>query len=99
MRPVPRRGPLPPCGSVIDLGNARLVLSAVKRCETRESLIVRFYNPGGTRESARLSAFRPIRRVWLTDLKESRETELNVTKGAVKLDCGPYRILTVEVVL
>lgn len=99
VRPVPRSGPLPPSGSVVDLGNERLVVSAFKRCETRKTLIVRFYNPGGTREKALLSAFRPITRAWLTDLKESRQTALKPTRGRLKLDCGPYKIMTVEIVL
>jgi mannosylglycerate hydrolase len=99
LRPVPREGALPDRASLLDIGNENLVLSAVKKCEARNSLIVRLYNPGGTAEKGRLAAFRPIKAAYATSLNEKRREALKVKDGTVAYNCPAYRILTFELML
>ncbi|MBI5093773.1 MAG: hypothetical protein HZB26_15185 [Candidatus Hydrogenedentes bacterium] len=99
MRPVPHEGRLPDHGSFIDFGNEGLVLSALKKCETRNTLIVRVYNPGATPIKTTLTAFRAIEKAYLTNLNEKREKPLRVVKGAVPFTCPAYKVLTFELQL
>ncbi|MBN2308403.1 MAG: hypothetical protein JXR94_05495 [Candidatus Hydrogenedentes bacterium] len=96
-RPVPRRGRLPQQASLIDPGSEGIVLSAVKKSEKRNSLIVRLYNPGGPAVSATLKAFRPIRAAYATDLNERRLKPLRLVRGAIRYRCRPYQVLTFEI--
>ncbi|MBI4557674.1 MAG: hypothetical protein HY706_08830 [Candidatus Hydrogenedentes bacterium] len=99
MREVSREGTLPDHGSLLDLGSDRLVLSAVKKCETRNSLIVRLYNPGAETIKATLKAFRPIKRAYLTNLNEQRRKTLVLHDGCLHYTCPGYKVLTFELVL
>ena len=96
VRPLPREGALPDRGSLIDVGSADVVLSAVKKCETRNSLIVRVYNPGTVAVKATLKAFRPIRQAFLTDLNEQRLKRARVVRGEVPYVCAPGKVVTFE---
>ncbi|MCC6695070.1 MAG: hypothetical protein IT365_05520 [Candidatus Hydrogenedentes bacterium] len=97
-RPLPRGGALPERGSLIDLGNKKVVLSAVKKCESRNSLIVRFYNPGRDTVKGSIKALRPIRQAFLTNLNEQRLQSARVVKGEVPYTCGSRKVVTVEIV-
>ncbi len=48
-------GPLPLEGSLVELSPGRLVVSAIKRAERKEALVVRFYNPLETEQEATLT--------------------------------------------
>lgn len=93
---VPREGVLPEVYSFIDLGNERLVLSAVKKCEERNTLIVRFYNPGAEAVSSALRSALRIEEVHAVRLNEMREHSMNIVDGMVPFECGPYKVMTLE---
>ncbi|HOE66959.1 MAG TPA: glycoside hydrolase family 38 C-terminal domain-containing protein [Candidatus Hydrogenedentes bacterium] len=96
--PVPREGKLPDHATMMDIGNDALVLSAVKKCEWNNHLIVRLYNPGPNTQKGLLALFRPIKKAYATDLYEKRVgAALRVAKGVLRYACGPYRIVTFEV--
>ncbi|MFQ3660869.1 MAG: glycosyl hydrolase-related protein [Chloroflexaceae bacterium] len=91
-----RRGELPPELGLLTLTSERLVLSAVKRSESGEALIVRCFNPGPQPEAARLRLFRPIHRAFLTNLNEEPHTPLHVDPdGSVPLTVGGHAICTI----
>lgn len=94
--PVPRTGPLPDALELLDLGNADVVLSAVKQCEWNNHLIVRFYNPGESALSGVVRLFRPVKHAWHVNLKEKRVKPARVTAGAVHYRCPAYTIVTLE---
>ncbi|MCP4640078.1 MAG: hypothetical protein GY851_06585 [bacterium] len=98
-RPVPREGTLPKKVSLIDIGSRELVLSAVKKCETRNSIIVRVYNPAGDTVKATLRAFRPIKKAFATNLNEKPGKAMKVSGDSMAYSCGPFKILTFELVL
>jgi hypothetical protein len=93
---IPRQGRLPSACSMIDLGNERLVLSAVKKCESRDGLLVRFYNPGPEAVSGVLRSDLAIREAFRLALNEAREGGLPVIDGAIPFECRGYEIVTME---
>ncbi len=95
--PIPRDGALPDRCSLIDMGNDRLVLSAVKKCETRDTLIVRVYNPSNETCRGILRFHRPIREAWATLLNEERQETLRVIEGTIAFDCPAYKVKTIEI--
>jgi len=65
-----RAGDLPAEGSLVDLAPGALVVSAVKRAEREEALLVRFYNPLETEQEAALTLGLPFRNARLARLDE-----------------------------
>jgi mannosylglycerate hydrolase len=72
---------------LLELGGDGWALSAVKRAETEDRLIVRLFNPGAEPASATLAGPFTSRRARLD------ETDLGPLDGALRL--GPYEIATV----
>ncbi len=66
----PHDGPLPLEGSLVDLTPGGLVVSAIKRAEREEALLVRFYNPLGTEQEATLTIGPAFRDAVLARLDE-----------------------------
>ena len=79
---------------------ASLVLSALKRSERGDSVIVRFFNPSTKNTRAVVSCFRKIRNAWITNLNEERREALEVAdKKTVAIDAPSKKIVTLEVQL
>ncbi|MGQ9852196.1 MAG: alpha-mannosidase [Candidatus Oleimicrobiaceae bacterium] len=90
-------GDLPLSMSFLQLAPGSLVLSAVKKCEERNSLIVRFFNPTEKEVPGHLRLARPIRKAHLTNLNEERIEPLPVTaSGELRLAVPHKKIVTVE---
>lgn len=96
LKPPDRTGHLPAELSFLSLTPAELVLSAVKRSEAGDSLVVRFYNPTPESVQATLRLFRPIRRAQAVNLNEEPQTELVVDQdGSVTLPVGSKQVRTI----
>ena len=98
---VPAVGPpgaLAPVDSFIRLDAARgaTVLSACYRAESRDTLLVRLFNPDDTPARVRVSAHRPVSQAFRVDFLENRLEELKIRHGAVDVPVGPHRIATIE---
>ncbi|OYD15567.1 hypothetical protein CH333_05425 [candidate division WOR-3 bacterium JGI_Cruoil_03_44_89] len=93
------KGKLPSNLSFLRLGPSILILSAVKKCEERESIIVRFYNPTKKSIEARLSTAKDIKKARLLHLNEEPKGDLAIVdKNSVLIDAGPKKIVTLELV-
>jgi 2-O-(6-phospho-alpha-D-mannosyl)-D-glycerate hydrolase len=76
-----------------------VVLSACKRADDRDSLLLRLFNPGAAEGRVILQLpWRGISRAFRTDLRERRQDELRVVDGGAVLALPSYRIQTVELV-
>ncbi|GIX07349.1 MAG: hypothetical protein KatS3mg115_1752 [Candidatus Poribacteria bacterium] len=92
-------GRLPPRGSFLDLSPRRLVLSAFKLAEDRDSWIVRFYNPFRDEQTAELSFGLPVREVYRARMDETRLEPLSLTEeGKLILSVAGFQIVTLELV-
>jgi mannosylglycerate hydrolase len=72
------------------------VLSACKRAEERDSLIVRLFNPDEAPATVRLRAQIPVRSAALVDFMEERPQDLPVRDGVVEVILGRHQIRTIE---
>jgi alpha-mannosidase len=73
-------------------------VSAIKRHEDRDTLVVRLYNLGAARRAATLRFEPPLAGAWRTDLLEQRLCDLMIGGDHdVVVELGPHEIATVEV--
>ena len=83
--------------SLFAIDNPVLRFSTLKKCEDRNTFVVRLYNPTDERQTGRVRFNANIARAWETSLNEKRERELKVTKGnAVAVVAAPHKVVTVE---
>jgi hypothetical protein len=90
-------GDLPRHCSFLRVEPAEVVLSAMKRCERRESVILRIYNPADRDVIARVITHLPVRAAWLTNMNEERRHELPVAEKALSVEITHKKILTLEI--
>jgi alpha-mannosidase len=84
--------------SFADLAPETLTLSAVKKAEDGEGLILRFYEWAGKAGTARLQVPHGALRARLTDLMEKPQEEaLTMSGDSVAVPYTPYAIVTVRV--
>ena len=76
--------------------SGRATVTAIKRHEWRDTLVVRLYNPFSEPIQETLRTDATIAGAWLTDLLEEREAELPARPQHVDLAIEPHRIVTVE---
>jgi len=86
-----------PGGSLLEKSNPRVAVSAIKRHEDRDTLVVRLWNQTGQPQRERLRLGRPATAVWLLDLLEERQEPLRQADD-VAVDLLPHRIVTLEIV-
>ncbi|MCI0512140.1 glycosyl hydrolase-related protein [candidate division KSB1 bacterium] len=90
-------GELPLAMSFLQIEPESLILSAVKKCEFRDTVIVRFFNPAEKDLHGKIQFWKPIKHAWLTNLNEERQQDLPVAAdGALSLPVGHKKIITLE---
>ncbi|MDQ1301178.1 MAG: 2-O-(6-phospho-alpha-D-mannosyl)-D-glycerate hydrolase, partial [Chloroflexota bacterium] len=95
-KPPALAGELPGECSFLRLTPETLVLSAVKRSERGDALIVRFYNPTTVPTQARLRVYRPIRSAQIVNLNEEAQADLALADPhTVALPVGAKQVCTV----
>jgi len=76
------------------------MLSAVKKADSRDALVLRFYNPTSRSSTARVRCFRPIRKANILNLNEEIVRAISVGKdGTVRVKCRGHTVATVELYL
>ncbi|HEX2863331.1 MAG TPA: glycosyl hydrolase-related protein [Deinococcales bacterium] len=87
---------LPTSGPLVGLeAPAGVRLSALKRAEGRETLVVRLLNETGRNQTATL-ALPGLREAWRLNLLEERQEGLPVAEGSVAVELRPWAWVTVE---
>ena len=89
-------GDLPISASHYALDNQALVLTAVKKSEDRDSIIVRLHNPTGETQAAKLSFGLPVTQAWRNNINEIRGEALTIENGVISLDVPKGKIITIE---
>ncbi len=75
-------------GSLLEIDNPEVAVSAIRRHPQRDTLVVRLWNQTGLPQSQTLIAKLPVVTVWRLDLLEEREEEL-VVAVMDATPCGP----------
>ena len=77
--------------------NPHVAVSAIKRCEARDTLIVRLWNLSGDAQVERLVFGPPPRAAWRVNLLEERQEAIALGEGrALELPLGGQAIVSVE---
>jgi mannosylglycerate hydrolase len=92
-----RGGDLSPVASHYAVDNDALVVSAVKKAEDRDSVIVRLFNPTGKMQKGSVTFGLPVSNAWKNNMIEVRGEELSLVDGAVSLSVPKGKIITIEV--
>ncbi len=92
-------GEMPKEFSFVEINPTEIVLSALKRCEKRESLVLRLYNPTSEEITGLVKCGLPVKEAWLTNMNEERRDQLTVNNDSVEISFGHKKIVTVEIVL
>lgn len=74
-------------------------LSALKRCEDRDTLVMRIFNPTAKDVEARVSCYWPVREAHLCNMNEERRQALRPEGSSVSLPVGKKKIVTLELVV
>ncbi|RKX46298.1 MAG: alpha-mannosidase [Verrucomicrobia bacterium] len=90
-------GDLPPVASHYAIDNDALVLSAIKRAEDRDSMIIRLYNPTDEAQEGSIRFGLPVSKAWKNNLIEVRGEEIPVVNGVIALLVPKGKIITIEV--
>ncbi|UCG51783.1 MAG: hypothetical protein JSW58_16685 [Candidatus Latescibacterota bacterium] len=85
---------------LIEKKTKRTSISAIKKHEARDTLVIRLYNLTGDDVEESLTFGVAIQSAWKTDLLEERIAELSVMdRFELPLPLGPHEIVTLEVEL
>jgi alpha-mannosidase len=91
---------LPPTAAFLNLEPANLILTAMKKAEDDEGVVVRFYEAEGCEVHAHLRLFRPIKQAWKTNLIEDEEQPLTPSgEGSIQFLVKPWEIVTLKMVV
>ncbi len=93
----PHPGTLPPAHSFIAVAPENVILTAVKKAEDSNSLLLRFYEFHGKETQVSIKLPPGATRAWQTNLMERDEHELRLQDGAVLVPTKPYQIQSVRV--
>jgi alpha-mannosidase len=85
-------------GSLLRSSTTRTAVTAVKRCEERDTLIVRVCNLASVEVEERLVAGFAVREAHRTNLLEERRRALPVSDNALVVSLRPHEIATLELV-
>jgi len=92
-------GTLPSESSFLSIEPSGLVVSALKRAEDRNTIILRLFNPSGETLSGAVHCAQLVREAWINNLNEERQQPLPVTDGmSVPVTAAPNKIVTFELV-
>jgi len=89
-------GDLAPEFSFIEISPNNLILSALKKAEDSNEVILRFFETKGEATEARVEVFREIKRVTLVDLLEREEREVPFNGRSLKLKVKPFEIVNLK---
>ncbi len=84
--------------SWLELESGAFEVAAIKKCEQRDTVIVRLYNPTEKSSRAELKCQRTIKRAWRTNLNEERRRALRPSgKTTLALRLRRKKIETLEI--
>lgn len=82
--------------SFLTTENDNIVVTAMKKAEDEEGVVVRFYNLKGDETEVDLQLFKTFNQAFSTNLIEEEETKLKLTDNSVTTGVGRYEIKTIK---
>jgi alpha-mannosidase len=99
-----KSGELPPSYSFLRLEPDNLVISAFKRAEASNDVILRFYETSGKRTTARIEMFRPVKGVSEVNLledevKNKKQKIKKLSPNTLSMKIKPFEIKTLKLLM
>ncbi len=89
-------GNLPAASDYFSFDNRCLRLTACKKAEERDSLILRFFNLSENEQLLNITLNSAFNSAYLTNLNEDRQSALTVADGKLQLSVPKKKIITIE---
>ncbi|MCL2828057.1 MAG: glycosyl hydrolase-related protein [Oscillospiraceae bacterium] len=89
-------GELPLTKSFCAISNSNMILSAYKRAENGQNMILRLFNPTSDRQEGTITLGFPVKKAWKCKLNEERLGDLAVSGDSLTVGVGGGEIFTVE---
>ncbi len=93
---VPHAGAVPHTLSVLSVEPREVMVSAVKKAEDDDSVVVRLFNVSGGEVSAKLRFDRCVERAWVVSLNEEPLRQVASEGGSLTVTMRPHEIVTVK---
>ena len=93
------RGNNPGKFSFLRISPDNLILSAFKKAEDSDEVLLRFFETRGEKTMAEIELFREINRAAVTDLLEQEEYELKPEHNRLIIKVNPFEIVTLKLQL
>lgn len=93
------KGDLPLEFSFLKLSPDNIILSALKKAENGDEIILRFYETKGKKVTAEIEFFRKIIRCTTTNLLEQEECELKLEQNKLRVKVKPFEIVTLKLAI
>jgi mannosylglycerate hydrolase len=90
------KGQLPSRASFLSVKPETLIVTALKKAEDSDNLVLRFYNPSSSRHAYKLSSILPLSGYFPLNLEEKRVGEFKILSEEGTI--GPGTIMTLELV-
>lgn len=90
-------GKLPSLFSLFSVDNEELVVSAIKKAENDDALIIRMYNVSDKQITGKLTAFRPIAKAMLVNMLEENQEDISVLGDSLTFPVRGHQIITLSV--
>lgn len=88
---------LPHRAEFLRLSPSNLILTAVKKSEDEEDVVIRFYEAEGRQAIAKVFLFKAIKQAWKTNLIEEEPEALPLKPdGSLELKVAPWEIVTIK---
>ena len=89
-------GDLPISTSHYSIDNEAVVMTAFKKSEDRDSVILRLHNPTEASQAVTIKCGLPVTQAWLNNLNEVRGEAVDFKNGALTLNVAKGKIITIE---
>jgi len=82
--------------SYVSVDSDNIVISAFKKAQDEQAVVVRLYEAAGKKTTARLRTSFPIKSARMTNLIETADSKLASQENSVKMSFRPFEIRTVK---
>ena len=82
---------------LLEQPSPNIVVTAIKQCADRDTLIVRLNNIATAPEAGSLRLGRPPTAAWIVSLLESRGEPVTLNDNSIPVELGAHEILTLEI--
>jgi mannosylglycerate hydrolase len=91
-------GAMPKQLSFVEVGPEEIALSALKKCDERDSMVLRLFNPTDVAVKGSVTCHHAIKEAWLTNMNEQRRKQLTADGNSVSVPFAHKQIITLELV-